>query len=138
MENNKIKYTEKQIKYVNDIHDKDLRSHLLHQLRLKDIINNERNELEIAYNNLLTKFKRSYSKGIQLDDWHKLKKGDIIILNTDTGNFKPGDEFIFMMCDGITIVIKPIEMKGIDLEDSNCIYLDRASLLMFHTIEQWG
>jgi hypothetical protein len=131
-------YTEEQIKYVNDIIDEDLRSHLLHQLRLKDLITNERNELQTAYDNLVIKFKRNYSNGIQPEYWDKLKKDDIIILNSDTGNFKPGDKFIFKMCDGITIVIKPIEMKGIGLEDSNCIYLDRASLLMFHTVDQWG
>ena len=34
--------------------------------------------------------------------------------------------------------MKPIEVNGIGLEDSNCIYKDRASLLMFHTEQQWG
>lgn len=131
-------YTDKQLEYVDNIQDKDLRSHLLHQIRLRDNMESDRNNFEQMYNELLIKYRRHYSNGLQLSDWEKLKKGDIIILNTDTGNFKPGDKFIFMMCDGITIVIKPIEMEGIGLEDSNCIYEDRAQLLMFHTEEQWG
>jgi hypothetical protein len=43
-----------------------------------------------------------------------------------------------MWSDGITVVIKPIEMDRIGLEDANQIYEDIACLLMFHTEEQWG
>ena len=131
-------YTDNQILYVNDVSDKDLRGHLLHQVRLRDLLRDERDELEKAYDALVLKFKRQYSNGLQPSDWDKLKKGDILILNTDSGDCKRGDKFIFIMCDGITIVIKPIEMDGIGLEDSNSIYEDRACLLMFHTEEQWG
>ena len=131
-------YTDEQIFYVNSVKDNDLRATLLHIIRLRDIIRDERDELEKAYDILVLKFKRQYSNGLQPSDWQQLKKDDILILNKDLGNCKLGDKFIFMWCDGITIVIKPIEMDGIGLEDFNCIYLDRASLLMFHTYEQWG
>ncbi len=131
-------FTDKQMDYVNIVKDKDLRATLLHQIRLRDNLRDERDELEKSYDALVLKFKRQYSNGLQPSDWEQLKKGDILILNTDSGDCKRGDKFIFMWCDGITIVIKPIEMDGIGLEDSNCIYEDRASLLMFHTEQQWG
>ena len=131
-------FTDKQMEYVNSVKDNDLRATLLHIIRLRDIIRDERDESEKAYDNLVLKFKRQYSKGLQPSDWEQLKKGDILILNKDSGDCKLGGKFIFMWCDGITIVIKPIEMDGIGLEDLNCIYLDRASLLMFHTEQQWG
>jgi hypothetical protein len=86
----------------------------------------------------LLKFKRKWGNGLQLDDWDKLKKGDVLILNTDSVDFKRGDKFKFMWCDGITFVIKPIEMDGIGLKDANPGYEDRACILMFHTEEQWG
>lgn len=131
-------FTDEQKLYVNNIKDCDLRAILLHNIRLRDIVRAERDELEKAYDNLALKFRRHYSNGLKPSDWKKLKKGDILILNTDSGDCKRGDKFIFMMCDGITIVIKPIEINGIGLEDANCIYEDRASLLMFHTQDQWG
>ena len=34
--------------------------------------------------------------------------------------------------------MKPIEVNGIGLEDSNCIYKDSAASLMFHTEQQSG
>ena len=131
-------FTDSQLSYVNGVSDKDLRAHLLHQVRLRDLLRDERDELEKAYDELVLKFKRNYSNGLQLDDWDKLKKGDVIILNTDSGDCKRGDKFKFMWCDGITFVIKPFEMDGIGLEDANQIYEDRACMLMFHTKEQWG
>jgi hypothetical protein len=131
-------FTDSQLSYVNGVSDKDLRGHLLHQVRLRDILRDERNNLEKSYDELVLKFKRNYSNGLQLDDWDKLKKGDVIILNTDSGDFKRGDKFKFMWCDGIAFVIKPFEMDGIGLEDANQIYEDRASILMFHTEGQWG
>ena len=131
-------FTDSQLSYVNGVSDKDLRGHLLHQVRLRDLLRDERNKLEKSYDELVLKFKRNYSNGLQLDDWDKLKKGDVIILNTDSGDFKRGDKFKFMWCDGIAFVFKPIEMDEVGLEDANQIYENRASILMFHTEEQWG
>lgn len=131
-------FTDSQLSYVNGANDKDLRAHLLHQVRLRDLLRDERDELEKSYDELLLKFKRKWGNGLQLDDWDKLKKGDVIILNTDSVDFKRGDKFKFMWCDGITFVIKPIEMDGIGLKDANPGYEDRACILMFHTEEQWG
>jgi hypothetical protein len=131
-------FTDSQLSYVNGASDKDLRAHLLHQVRLRDILRDERDDLEKAYDELVLKFKRNYSNGLQLDDWDKLKKGDVLILNRDSGDYKRGDKFKFMWCDGIAFVFKPFEMDGIGLEDANQIYEDRACMLMFHTKEQWG
>jgi hypothetical protein len=123
-------FTDKQISYVNSVKDNDLRATLLHQVRLRDLLRDERDELEKSYDELVLKFKRNYSNGLQPSDWDNLKEGDVLILNKDSGDCKCGDKFKFMWSDGITIVIKP--------EDANQIYEDIACLLMFHTEEQWG
>ena len=131
-------FTDKQMDYVNSVKDNDLRPTLLHQIRLRDILRDERDELERAYDDLVLKFKRQQGNGLQLEDWDKLKKGDIVVLNHDNGNFVCGDKFKFMWCDGITIVIKSIKMVGTEFEDENNLYLDRSSIIFFHTEQQWG
>jgi hypothetical protein len=44
-------YTEKQINYVNSVKDGDLRSHLLHQVRLRDNMEQDRDAFEKESNN---------------------------------------------------------------------------------------
>lgn len=39
-------YTEQQINYVNSVKDEQLRSHLLHQVRLRDIMEQDRDAFE--------------------------------------------------------------------------------------------
>ena len=39
-------YTEEQIKYVDSVKDEDLRSHLLHQVRLRDSMEQDRDAFE--------------------------------------------------------------------------------------------
>jgi hypothetical protein len=44
-------FTEEQIKYVDSIKDEDLRSHLLHQVRLRDLMEQDRDAFEKESNN---------------------------------------------------------------------------------------
>ncbi len=95
----------------------------------------ENKDYEKLYNELLFKHKRMKSNGLKIEDWDKLKEDDILVLNHDNGSFKCGDKFRFQWSDGISIVVKP------DGDESsrgfNNIYLDKGSILFFHTIEQW-
>ena len=95
----------------------------------------ENKDYEKLYNELLLKHKRTQGNGLKLEDWDKLKDDDILVLNHDNGSFKCGDKFRFQWSDGLSIVVKPDgdESSG----GSNNIYLNRASILFFHTIEQW-
>jgi hypothetical protein len=95
----------------------------------------ENKDYKKLYNELLLKHKRMQGNGLKLEDWDKLKEDDILILNHDNGSFKCGDKFRFQWSDGISIVVKPDGDES--SRGSNNIYLDRASILFFHTIEQW-
>jgi hypothetical protein len=92
-------------------------------------------DYEKLYNELLLKNKRTQGNGLKLEDWDKLKEDDILVLNHDNGSFKCGDKFRFQWSDGISIVVKPDSDES--SRGSNNIYLDRGSILFFHTIEQW-
>lgn len=48
-------YTKEQFEYVMSVPEIYLRSHLLHQVRLRDIASADRDAFEILYNNLLIK-----------------------------------------------------------------------------------
>ena len=122
-------YKQEQIDYVNSINEKDLRNNLLHQIRLRDLIEEDRNEFEKLYNELLLKYRRMKGNGLQLDDYDKLKKNQTLILNHNNGSEKEGSEFLFQWCDGASFVVR---------KDEQDIYLNRASILFFHTKEQWG
>lgn len=92
-------------------------------------------DYEKLYKDLLLKHKRMQGNGLKLEDWDKLKEEDILVLNHDNGYFKEGDKFRFQWSDGISIVVKPDGDKS--KKGSNNIYLDRDSILFFHTLEQW-
>lgn len=56
-------YTEEQLNYVNSVKDAHLRDHLLHQVRLRDNLEKDRDAFEklyndkcVEYNNLLTEY----------------------------------------------------------------------------------
>jgi hypothetical protein len=86
-------------------------------------------------NNFVENTIKKAKDGLKLEDWDKLKEDDILVLNHDNGSFKCGDKFRFQWSDGISIVVKPDGDES--SRGSNNIYLDRASILFFHTIEQW-
>ncbi len=96
----------------------------------------ENENYEKLYNELLLENKRIQGKGLQLEDWDKLKVDDILILNHDNGSFKKGDKFRFQWSDGLSLVVKSDIDKS--KRGTNNIYLDRASILFFHTLEQWN
>jgi len=121
-------FTDKQLSYVNSVSEKDLRSHLLHQVRLRDNMECDRDSFEKMYNELLVKYKQQKGNGLQLEDWNNLKKGESLILNHDNGGYKKGDEFTFKMSDGLTFVVSDKEQD---------IYLNVASVLFFHRKCDW-
>jgi len=51
-------FTDVQLSYVNSVVEKELRTHLLHQVRLRDNIESDRNNFEKMYNELLIKYKQ--------------------------------------------------------------------------------
>ena len=50
-------YTKKQIDYVNSVPDSELRSHLLHQVRLRDNMEADRDSFQKLNNDLVKKIK---------------------------------------------------------------------------------
>jgi len=50
-------YTKEQRDYVDSIDDKDLRTHLLHQVRLRDNMEKDRNAFEKENNEILKKYR---------------------------------------------------------------------------------
>ena len=49
-------FTQEQFDYVTNVPEIYLRSHLLHQVRLRDKMEADRNEFEKMYNELLSKY----------------------------------------------------------------------------------
>ena len=49
-------FTQEQFDYVMNVPEIYLRSHLLHQVRLRDNMESDRNEFEKMYNELLSKY----------------------------------------------------------------------------------
>jgi hypothetical protein len=52
-------FTQEQIDYVSSIKNEDLRSNLLHQIRLRDSMESDRDNFEKINNNLIEKIKKS-------------------------------------------------------------------------------
>lgn len=121
-------FTDSQLSYVNSVSEKDLRRHLLHQVRLRDNLESDRDSFEKMYNELLIKYKQQKGNGLQLEDWNKIKKGEALIINHDNGSYKKGDEFVFQWSDGLSFVVTDKEQD---------IYLNAASILFFHRKCDW-
>lgn len=121
-------FTDSQLLYANSVGEKDLRRHLLHQVRLRDNLESDRDSFEKMYNELLIKYKQQKGNGLQLEDWNNIIKGDLLILNHDNGGYKKGDEFMFKMSDGLSFIVSDKEQD---------IYLNVASILFFHRKCDW-
>lgn len=77
MENNAIAqelFTEEQIKYVNSVKDEDLRFHLLHQVRLRDNMESDRDAFEklLANKNSITHAIKIITNAIKTDEGYKI------------------------------------------------------------------
>ena len=94
-------------------------------LDIADKLRNGEINSDEAQNLLLCLFDVSGSS-LKLDDWDKLIKKEILILNHDNGSFKRGEEFLFEWSDGRTLVVS---------NNGSDIYLDRASILFFNRKE---
>lgn len=102
-------FTDEQINYVASISDNNLRSQLLHQVRLRDNIEADRNAFEKECNVLKEKLKAAMLQGIKIDF---PEHGKIILTDKDGNTYTSKSEELIDFFHGASNVIPMLQNKG--------------------------